>query len=118
MARSRTPRRRADLPYWNADRGELTYCGHLVKHFDQKAKNQKAILAAFQEEGWPERIDDPLPQDAVDAKERLHDAIKNLNRHQAAPLIHFRGDSTGEGVLWEPTGGLPQRFPSGRKKRR
>ena len=61
-----------------------------------------AILAAFEEEGWPSRIDDPLPpQPEQDSKRRLSDTIKCLNRKQASPLIHFRGDGTGEGVVWD-----------------
>src|SRR5947207_475841 len=34
----------------------------LVKHFRRPAPNQYLILDVFQEENWPERIDDPLPR--------------------------------------------------------
>ena len=64
--------------------------------------NQEAILTAFQEEGWPARIDDPLPpHPEQDPKRRLNDTIKCLNRKQSQSLIHFRGDGTGEAVIWE-----------------
>jgi hypothetical protein len=33
----------------------------VVKEFKLPAPNQETILTAFQEEGWPPRIDDPLP---------------------------------------------------------
>jgi hypothetical protein len=60
------------------------------------------VLCAFEEEGWPARIDDPLPpQQDQDSKRRLSDTIKCLNRKQSHHLIHFRGDGTGEGVVWE-----------------
>ena len=36
-----------------------------------------------------------------DPKRRLSDTIKCLNRKQANSLIHFRGDGTGEGIVWE-----------------
>jgi hypothetical protein len=59
-------------------------------------------LSAFQEDGWPHRIDDPLPPlDDIEPKCRLHDSIKRLNRHHKDRVIRFRGDGTGEGVCWE-----------------
>jgi hypothetical protein len=90
------------LPNWNAEIRELRLNGKLVKRFKWQAMNQEIVLAAFQEEGWPARIDDPLPpQPAQDSKRRLSDTIKCLNRKQTSELIHFRGDGTGEGIIWE-----------------
>jgi hypothetical protein len=58
------------------------------------------ILKAFQEEGWPVRIDDPLPfQKGIDSKSRLRDTVKALNRSQQ--VLRFHLDGTGEGVRWE-----------------
>lgn len=93
----------ANAVVWDAERHELRCGGRLVKQYKWLAANQEMILAAFQEENWPPRIDDPLPPQAEkDSKRRLHDAIKCLNRNQIHKLIHFRGDGTGEGVIWEP----------------
>jgi hypothetical protein len=90
------------LPKWDSERRELRLTGKLVKQFKWPAINQETILAAFQEEGWPRRIDDPLsPAPEIDPKRRLHDTIKCLNRNQKNLLLHFRGDGTGEGVYWE-----------------
>ena len=90
------------VPTWDAERRLLSFNGRTVKHFKWAAANQEAILAAFQEEGWPARIDDPLPpQPEQDPKRRLSDTIKCLNRKQRNDLIHFHGDGTGEGVIWE-----------------
>lgn len=90
------------LPTWDAERRELHFGGQLVKQFKWPAFNQEAILAAFQEENWPPRIDDPLsPSPEIAPKRRLHDTIKCLNRNHHSHLIHFRGDGTGEGILWE-----------------
>jgi hypothetical protein len=89
------------IPNWNVQTRELSWNGEIVKRFKWHAVNQEWILSAFQEEGWPERIDDPLPpQPDQDAKRRLSDTIKCLNRKQISELIHFRGDGTGEGVVW------------------
>lgn len=91
-------------PSWDNERHELCLAGKIVKKFKWRAANQEMILLAFEEEGWPAHIDDPLPQQAkIDPKRRLADAIKSLNRHQKLPLVRFCGDGTGEGVLWELT---------------
>ena len=89
-------------PTWDADRHEFRLGKALVKQFKWPAANQEVILAAFHEEDWTARIDDPLsPQPEQDSKRRLHDTIKCLNRKQVNNLIRFRGDGTGEGVIWE-----------------
>jgi hypothetical protein len=88
--------------HWDPDTRKLTVNGQIIKRFKWPAANQEAILSAFQEEGWPERIDDPLPpQPEQDSKRRLSDTIKCLNRKQTNHLLHFRGDGTGEGITWE-----------------
>jgi len=90
------------MPVWDAERRELRVNGDIVKQFKWSAVNQEMILATFEEEHWPVRIDDPLPPHAEqDSKRRLSDTIKCLNRKQKHPLLHFRGDGTGEGVIWE-----------------
>jgi hypothetical protein len=88
-------------PRWDAARRELRLGSQLVKAFRLPSPNQELILTAFDEEGWPPRIDDPLPpQPHILVKRRLHDAIKNLNRNQRTPHIRFLGDGTGQGVCW------------------
>jgi hypothetical protein len=90
------------IPRWDAARRELRWGAKLVKRFREPALNQELILAAFEEEGWPPRLDDPLPSSGeTEPKERLHDTIKRLNRHQVNRLLRFRGDGSGTGILWE-----------------
>lgn len=88
-------------PRWDAERRELTFAGRLVKRFRVPAPNQTAILEVFHEEAWPYRIDDPLPPASdMDAKLRLRDTIKCLNRGgKGGPLV-FCGDGSGTGVVW------------------
>jgi hypothetical protein len=89
-------------PTWDSDRQQLRVGRVIVKEFKVPAANQEAILAAFQEEGWVPRIDDPLaPQLNQDSKRRLHDTINSLNRNQRHPLLRFLGDGKGEGIRWE-----------------
>ena len=89
-------------PTWDSQRHTLQFHGQIVKQFKWHATNQELILSAFQEDGWPVRVDDPLtPAPTLDIKRRLSDAIKCLNRNQVNQLLHFRGDGTGQAVVWE-----------------
>ena len=89
-------------PRWDSELNELRMDQVLIKRFRWQAINQAMVLCAFEEEGWPEHIDDPLPpQPGLDPKRRLHDTIKCLNRGHKIPLIRFRGDGTGQGIVWE-----------------
>lgn len=89
-------------PLWDGDFRELRVGDRLIKRYKVPAPNQTTILSAFQEEGWPPRIDDPLaPQPECDPKRRLNDTIKSLNRHHCTRAIRFVGDGTGTGVCWE-----------------
>ncbi len=91
-----------DLPLWDSLRRELRWQGQIVKRFRRPAFNQETLLAVFEEEHWPVRVDDPLPlRPNRDPKRCLQDTIYYLNRHQIEPCIRFFGDGTGEGVCWE-----------------
>jgi hypothetical protein len=91
-----------EAPIWDLERRSLLFRGRVVKQFKWHAANQEIILSTFQEEGWPARIDDPLaPVPTLDIKRRLSDAIKCLNRNQVNELIRFRGNGTGQAVVWE-----------------
>jgi hypothetical protein len=91
-------------PHWDAQRRELRYRGLVVKRFHKPAPNQELILTSFQELGWPQRIDDPLPpQGEIVPSIRLHDTLGRLNRTLQKPLLHFGSDGTGQGVVWKPS---------------
>ncbi len=89
-------------PAWDDDRGILSLHGLVIKRFDKPAENQRAILRAFQRQGWPAWIADPLERDPhMDERRRLADAVYHLNRHQENQLVRFRRDGRGKGVVWE-----------------
>jgi hypothetical protein len=89
-------------PQWDGADCTLYFGSQIVKRFTRPSPNQKIILATFEEEGWPERIYDPLPQvSGIDPKRRLHDSIKWLNRNQTTRLLQFSGDGSGQGVRWQ-----------------
>jgi hypothetical protein len=75
-----------------------------------------AVLAAFEAQAWPSRIDDPLEAEPyVDLKRRLNQTIKDLNDRLAPGTIRFHGDGTGTGVCWReaagPDGATPPDLP-------
>ncbi len=87
------------LPVWNQDTGELRFGDQVVRRVRSRtrADNIVRILDAFQEDGWPDRIDDPLPG-GTDSQ-RLREAVRTLN--QDLEKIRFRADGTGTGIVWE-----------------
>jgi len=92
------------LPHSDASERRLWLGGVLLKEFRQPAPRQTAILDAFQARSWAYgHVSNPLPQgpgeSEEEARQRLHDAIKNLNRGLPAGTIRFRGDG-GLGVWW------------------
>ena len=89
-------------PKWDRDRRQLRLGTHIVKEFKVPATNQEIVLAVFEEEFWPPRIDDPLPRKSdIDPQRRLHDTINSLNRRQRHRLLHFSADGLGQSVRWE-----------------
>jgi hypothetical protein len=88
-------------PRWDDQACQLWWGKDLIKTFRRPAINQELVLAALEEEGWPPRIDDPLPPTKhIDPKVRLHDTIKALNRHHAHRIIRFVGDGRARGIQW------------------
>ena len=77
----------APTPTWIAAVRELRAGQTLVKRFRLKAPAQEVVLAAFEEDGWPQRIDDPLaPQPFSESKRRLRSTVQSLNRCQDEPM--------------------------------
>jgi hypothetical protein len=98
--------RAAALPSWHGDLRELRFGDVVVKRFRQPAPSQELILRAFEEEGWPPCMDDPLPPALEqDSKRRLRVTISNLNRSQRRQLIHFHGRGDGKTVCWRVSDG-------------
>ena len=80
-------------PVWDSDRRELRYNG-LVKTFRQKAKNQTAVLSAFESDGWPARIDWPVRDGAV------ADTVRSLMDWAPKRGLIFERDGN-DGIIWK-----------------
>lgn len=93
---------KSPVPNWDAEGRVLCVKSHIVKQFRVPSPNQESVLSAFQEEGWPQFIHDPLSQNTDQPpKQRLRETIRGLNTNQKNVLLRFRGDGTGERVGWE-----------------
>jgi hypothetical protein len=92
----------AEVPHWDDSTRMLWLGSNLIKQFKVPARNQELVLGAFEEEGWPNSIDDPLPPSTgIQSKQRLHDTIIRLNRSHQEPLIRFHGNGNGLAIHWE-----------------
>ena len=89
-------------PSWNRHDRELYFGDQLVKKFSVPAKNQELVLTAFEEEGWPQHIDSPLPptKSGEVAAVRLRDTIKRLNQGHQAKYVTFHGNGSGSQIVW------------------
>ena len=91
------------VPHWDSATGELCWRGRVVKTFGQPAQAQRDLIAAFQANGWPRCLPNPLSCGAARSKKhRLQNTVKNLNRSLHKKTICFEMDGTGQGVRWRP----------------
>jgi hypothetical protein len=92
---------RREKPAWDAAVRELRWRGRMVRKFRRSAPNQEYLLSAFQELGWPRRLDDPLPPNGdVDPEERVRETVRSLNRGQRPLAIRFESETSGRGIRW------------------
>jgi hypothetical protein len=92
-------------PDWDPVRRELHVGGEVVLRLRRRAPNQGLVLLEFQECGWHQRIDDPLPPpEAGSRAERLRQTVRSLNRGQQPARLRFRVEAGGRGVRWAPAG--------------
>lgn len=90
------------VPQWDARHRELRIGRDVIKRLSHAAPSQELILSVFQEEGWPAEIDDPLPQKSrLDAKRRLRQTAKNLNRAQRPVRLLFVVNPDGQSIRWQ-----------------
>jgi hypothetical protein len=80
------------VPTWDGTARRLLFRGQVCKQFARPAPNQERILATFQEEGWPDAVDDPLPAG------KLAQTVESLN--DRLQHIKFRLNGAGTGVCW------------------
>jgi len=73
-----------------------------VKKFQAKARNQMAVMAAFEAQGWPRQIHNPLNSCSPARRaQALADAVHGLNRNLRAKVIRFHTAEKGASVRYE-----------------
>lgn len=84
-------------PVWYPDRGELRLGNRLIRRvrMTRHPTNIRLIIDAFEEAGWPARLDNPLGY----GKKELYETLRNLNNN--LKVIRFRAQEDGEAVVWE-----------------
>ena len=100
----------AKKPHWDAEKFELRYKDHLIKKFKTPAPNQIAVLGAFENDGWPDVIDDPIPGDPdITPKRRLAATVEALNdNHKTSTrMMYFTAERFGQGIGWHDGSKLP-----------
>jgi hypothetical protein len=103
LVRTRRASRRPSraLPNWIRGERTLSDRGKPIKQFVRAAKDQMLILDAFQESGWPRRIDDPLSaHPRMSRREHLRKTLWKLNRLLPSGSIRFQIEPDGRGVSW------------------
>jgi hypothetical protein len=94
---------RMELPFWDSRKRTLFFRGEIVKEFRTSAGNQIKIIEKFSQEGWIDRIENPLSRHKNETSlKKLHQTLKRLNLRQKEARIRFKGDGTGRGILWYP----------------
>jgi hypothetical protein len=89
----------SDKPVWDEHAATLSWRGRVIRQFHKNpAKNQRDIIEAFHNEGWPASIADPWRD-----TRKLNQTLRDLNASLLPNTIRFAGDATGEGARWEPS---------------
>lgn len=83
---------------WDRDLGRLTFDGQTIRNIKvfKIPSNVERILNAFQQAGWPSSVLNPL-DDPLDP-EKLHQAIKELNKYKKYVRFSARGGASF--VVW------------------
>jgi hypothetical protein len=87
----------ADIPVWKSDIKTLVF-GGAGRKFSEQAKNVHTVLDAFQEIGWPTRMDDPDPRGPD--PNRVQNTVATLNGNSIG--IKFSAGDGGQSYIWEP----------------
>jgi hypothetical protein len=89
-------------PRWDSRLLVLHVDDIAVKEFEAKARNQLAIVAAFEAQDWPRLIENPLDSGSqAQRAQALADAVHALNRNLRAKVIRFHTAEKGACVRYD-----------------
>jgi hypothetical protein len=95
---SRIDDKQSQKPSWSRHEYKLRLGETTIRKVKRQAdSNIVKVLDAFEEQGWPGHIDDPVQHDLYPL--RIHETIRSLNTRLR--LIRFHADGEGKGICWE-----------------
>jgi hypothetical protein len=90
------------MPNYDGQLRELSFGGTMVHRCAPQARNMIAVLTAFQAQGWPRWIVDPLGNGPEsDFEKHLHDTVGALNHAQKPRLIRFSSTGADRTIRWD-----------------
>ena len=93
------------VPFYDVAQRILWYAGRLVKRLRQQADVQEIVLRAFQRQGWPRALKNPLPKGStIPMEARLHAVVRRLMNAQKEARIRFFRNGTKCMICWEAVG--------------
>jgi hypothetical protein len=106
-----------EKPHWDKRAGELRFRGAVVRRVPKVARSRNIvpILDAFEEDGWPPEIDDPLTSGGRDDRRRR--AVETLNNRMLKPWMWFECNGDGTGFRWRAKPRQPAKKAAKRKRR-
>jgi hypothetical protein len=91
---------RRPLPVYERLTGRLRFRDTLVHERKRKpAPLVETLLLRFNEAGWPEALESPLPEGVFDPRQQLIEAVRRLNKGLRGTLIRFH--VRGSVITWE-----------------
>lgn len=97
-AKHATPAVSTIKPQWDSELRQLTMNGEIIRQLGHRATQAEKIVQAFEEDGWPHRIESPFPASEAGSTTR-REAIRSLNH--GLLQIRFVSDGSREGIVWE-----------------
>jgi hypothetical protein len=91
---------RQDLPEWDKENLRLRWKDEVVRTIRCDADDVILILDSFHEQGWPQRILNPLPGPPENREEKLNSAISSLNHK--LKMLRFHTARNCKEIWWEP----------------
>ena len=80
-----------------------------------RSRNIVRILDTFEDDGWPQEIDDPLTSGGSD--ERRRRTVETLNKKMLKPWMRFECNGDGTGFIWRAAPRRVARKTAKRKRR-
>lgn len=113
----RSAERDPEKPHWDKPARELRFRGAVVRKVPKLARSRNIvrILDTFEDDGWPQEIDDPLTSGGSD--ERRRRTVETLNKMMLKTWMWFECNGDGTGFIWRAAPRRAAKKTAKRKRR-